>query len=121
LLHWLIALSDSDLQDLLAFCVAMTLNDVRDTDKEAPLDALVQALSLDMAEWWQPTADGYFLRVTKESILTAIEERAGADAAARVKGVSKQELARVAERDLRESRWLPGPLRSFAANHSEPA
>ncbi len=100
LLPWLIALSDSDLQDLLAFCVAMTLNDVRDTDKAAPLDALAQALSLDMADWWQPTADGYFLRITKESILAAITEGAGAEAAARIKGVSKQELARVAERDL---------------------
>jgi ParB family chromosome partitioning protein len=120
LLPWLIALSDNDLQDLLAFCVAMTLNDVRDTDKEAPLDALAQALSLDMAQWWQPSADGYFLRVTKDSILAAISEGAGAEAAARIKGVSKQELARVAERDLQGSRWLPGPLRSAAANGSEP-
>ena len=94
---------------------------MRDNAKEAPLDALGRALSLDMAQWWQPTADGYFLRVTKESILTAITEGAGADAAARIKGVSKQELARVAERDLQGSRWLPGPLRSAATNDTEGA
>jgi ParB family transcriptional regulator, chromosome partitioning protein len=121
LLPWLIAQSDNDLQELLAFCVAMTLNDVRDTDKKAPLDEVAQALSLDMADWWQPTAEGYFRRVTKELILAAIAESAGPEAVARIKGVSKQELARVAERDLQGRGWLPGPLRSVAANDSAPA
>jgi ParB family chromosome partitioning protein len=107
------------LQDLLALCVAMTLNDVRDTDKDAPLDALAAALSLDMADWWEPTADGYFSRVTKDSILAAIAEGAGHDAAARVKGVSKQELARVAERDLQGRGWLPAPLRRAVSTASE--
>ena len=112
LLPWLVALGDGELQELFSFCVAMTLNDVRDTDRAGPLDGLAAALSLDMADWWQPTADGYFSRVTKEAILAAIAEGAGPEAAARIKGVSKAELARVAERELEGRRWLPGPLRA---------
>jgi ParB family chromosome partitioning protein len=112
LLPWLIALGDGELQDLFSFCIAMTLNDVRDTDGTGPLDGLTAALSLDMADWWQPTAEGYFSRVTKEAIVTAIGEGAGAEAAARVKGASKAELARAAERELEGRRWLPAPLRA---------
>ena len=47
------------------------------------------------------------LSVTKDTILAAIEEGAGAEAAKRIKGVSKAELARVAERELQGKRWLP--------------
>jgi hypothetical protein len=34
----------------------------------------------------------------------------------RIKGVSKGELARVAERELQGKRWLPKPLRSAVAD-----
>ena len=67
------------------------------------VDGLVQALSLDMSDWWEPTAAGYFSRVTKDTILAAIEEGAGAEAAKHIKDVSKSELARVAERECKGS------------------
>jgi ParB family transcriptional regulator, chromosome partitioning protein len=112
LLTWLLQLDDSQRMELLALCVAMTLNDVRDTQRAAPLDAVCGALQLDMADWWEPTADGYFSRITKDGILKAITEGAGAEAAARIKGVSKSELARYAERELQGKRWLPSPLKA---------
>jgi len=111
LLPWLLRLDDHERDELLALCVALSINDVRDADRAVPMDALADALSLDMSDWWTPTAEGYFSRVTKESILAAIEEGAGAEAARRIKGVSKGELARVAERELQGKRWLPKPLR----------
>jgi ParB family chromosome partitioning protein len=74
--------------------------------------ALAGALSLDMSDWWEASADGYFMRVTKETTLAAVGEAAGLDAAAKIRGVSKAELARVAERDLAGRRWLPAPLRA---------
>ena len=112
LFAWLMGLSDDERAELLALCVALTLNDVRDSERPSPLDCVATALSLDMADWWQPTAAGYFSRVTKEAILAALAEGAGEQAASRIKGVGKQELARVAERELKEQRWLPGPLRA---------
>jgi ParB family chromosome partitioning protein len=111
LLPWLIALNDSDRMDLLALCVALTLNDVRDTERRGPLDALCTTLELDVADWWEATAASYFSRVTKEAILNAVAEGAGAQAAAQIKGVSKAELATLAERELKDKRWLPTPLR----------
>ena len=111
LLAWLIELNESDRMDLLALCVALTLNDVRDTDRRGPLEALCATLDLDMADWWEASAASYFSRVTKDVILSAVAEGAGAQAAARIKGVSKTELARLAERELKDKRWLPEPLR----------
>ena len=48
------------------------------------------------------------------AILAALAEGAGEEAATRVKGVGKQELARVAERELKDRGWLPQPLRCGA-------
>jgi ParB family chromosome partitioning protein len=44
--------------------------------------------------------------------------RALARAARRIRGVSKAELARLAERELQDKRWLPVPLRAEAASPS---
>lgn len=120
LFGWLMALGDGERAELLALCVALTLNDVRDSERASPLDRVAEALSLDMAQWWQPTALGYFSRVTKETILAALAEGAGPEAAARVKGVSKQELAWVAERELKDCGWLPQPLRVHECNGGGP-
>ena len=39
-------------------------------------DRLAAALDLDMAEWWQPTAESYLGRVSKARILMAVAEGA---------------------------------------------
>lgn len=112
LLGWLIGLADDDRAGLLALCVALTLNDVGELERASPLDEVATALSLDMADWWEATAVSYFSRVRKDTILAAVEEGAGPEAVGRMRGVSKAELARLAERELAGKRWLPGPLRS---------
>ena len=112
LLPWIAGLSDSDRMDLLALCIALSLNDVHEGERSGPLDPLCAMLHLDMADWWEANQATYFSRVTKDVIAKAIEEGAGAEAAARYKGISKGELARVAERDLAGHRWLPAPLKT---------
>ncbi len=114
LLPWLMDLNDADRMDLLALCVALAVNDVRDSERRSPLDGLCRLLALDMAQWWEATAKGYFSRLTKEAIAQAIEQGAGAEVAARFKGVSKGELARIAERELHGKGWLPAPLKGPA-------
>lgn len=115
LLPWLAGLADAERMELLALCVAVNLNDVHDDEKAGPLDPLCAMLGLDMADWWEAKEGTYFQRVTKDQISQAISEAVGSDAAARYKGVSKTELARVAERDLSGKRWVPAPLRARAA------
>lgn len=74
---------------------------------------LARAAELDMvASGWAPTVETYFGRVTKARILAAIEEAKGTEAAERLSGLKKPEMAKEAERLLEGSGWLAEPLRT---------
>jgi ParB family chromosome partitioning protein len=53
LFGWLLEQDLSDLHDLLAFCIAVSINTVSDRENAPPDDvaALTTALNLDMADW----------------------------------------------------------------------
>lgn len=88
---------------------------------------LARATALDMvAAGWTPTVDNYLGRVTKPHILAAVEEARGAEAAGRIDGLKKPEMAKAAEELLAGSGWLAEPLRTpavepTAANDGEQA
>ena len=65
-----------------------------------------------MAEYWQPTAEGYFGRVSKQQTLAAVNEGAGKEAAENLAKLKKDELAKEAEKRLKGSGWLPAILRA---------
>ncbi|SUH13456.1 Uncharacterized protein yubM [Salmonella enterica subsp. enterica] len=71
----LLAKSQDELVKLLAVCVASTVDVVtpRATPHQ-PGAELARAVGLDMAAWWQPTAEGYFRHVPKAAILEAVEQ-----------------------------------------------
>lgn len=71
----LLAKSQDELVRLLAVCVASTVDVVTSrATQHQPGAELAQAVGLDMAAWWQPTADGYFQHVPKAAILEAVGE-----------------------------------------------
>jgi hypothetical protein len=61
------------------------LNHLPDRWSNEP-EALVVALKLDMTHYWQPTAEGYFGRVSKGLVLEAVREGIGPGAAAKIDG-----------------------------------
>ena len=64
------------------------------------------------AAGWQATVETYLGRVTKARILAAVGEARGDDAARRLEGMKKGEMAETAESLLAGSGWLPEPLRT---------
>ena len=60
-----------------------------------------------MADYWQPTADGYFGRVSKEQTLDAVTEGAGKQAADDIAALKKADLAKPAERSWRVKAGFP--------------
>jgi ParB family chromosome partitioning protein len=72
---------------------------------------VAQAVSLDMAAHWQPTATNYLGQVTKAVIVEAVREGVSAEAAAQLADLKKPAMAEAAERLLAETRWLPQVLR----------
>ncbi|HHX2284987.1 TPA: chromosome partitioning protein ParB, partial [Pseudomonas aeruginosa] len=90
-----------------AVCVASTVDVVtpRATPHQ-PGAELAQAVGLDMAAWWQPTAEGYFKRVPKAAILQAVGEYAP-EHVTRLAKLKKADIASEAERLADGTGWMP--------------
>ena len=74
---------------------------------------LAETLRLDLAAaGWVPSVENYLGRVTKARILEAVREAKGEQAAQRLEGLKKGDMAEVAAQLLVGSGWLPEPLRT---------
>ncbi len=112
----LLAKPQDELVRLLAVCVASTVDVVTPRVKaQQPGAELAQAVRLDMAAWWKPTADGYFQHVPKAAILEAVEQYAPAHIT-RLAKLKKGDIASEAERLANGTSWMPA---IFKAETSE--
>ncbi|MBY3349088.1 hypothetical protein [Rhizobium laguerreae] len=64
-----------------------------------------------MTQWFEPTTENYFGRVSKTGIEQALTEAKGADFAAGVSGMKKADAAAYAERQIAGTGWLPALLK----------
>lgn len=111
----LLAKSQDELVQLLAVCTAASVDVV--TPRATPLQPgaeLAQAVGLDMAAWWQPTAEGYFKHISKAVILDAVDEFAP-DHLSRLAKLKKIDLASEAERLVQGTGWMPIIFRAETA------
>ena len=103
----LLAKSQDELVRLLAVCVASTVDVV--TPRATPYqpgEELAQAVGLDMAAWWKPTAEGYFKHVSKAVILDAVGAFAP-ESVTRLAKRKKADIASEAERLADGTGWMP--------------
>lgn len=118
---YLMERSQDQLLELLAYASAQLVNGLvashnqANTDRVRAADALADALGLNMADWWEATADSYFGRVSKPVMLAAVAEVSTAQAAENIAGLKKAELAAEAEKRVAGKGWLPPLLRSAMA------
>jgi ParB family transcriptional regulator, chromosome partitioning protein len=115
--QWLLDQEQTIVLDLLAFCIGQTVHAVRlnhDSGRSprfVAADQLAQAVNLDMADWWTPSAESYLSRVKKEQILEAIGKGTSETNFEDLRKMKKAELVAAAERRLAGSRWLPEILK----------
>ncbi len=103
----LLAMEQGELVRLLAVCVAASVDVV--TPRATPYqpgEELAQAVGLDMAAWWQPTAEGYFNHVPKAVILDAVQQFAPSHVT-RLAKLKKTDIASEAERLADGTGWMP--------------
>lgn len=114
---WLLEQEQETVMQLLAVCTASTVNATQDKhDKPTGgrlthANDLAAALRLDMREWWEPTAAGFFMRISRDQILDAVREQGGAGIYGMM-SLKKTPLAIEASRYLKGSGWLPHMLRN---------
>ncbi|HBR2750774.1 TPA: ParB/RepB/Spo0J family partition protein [Klebsiella pneumoniae] len=103
----LLAKPQDELVRLLAVCVASTVDAVTPrATQHQPGAELAQAVGLDMATWWQPTAAGYFKHVPKAAILEAVGQFAPSHVT-RLEKLKKADIASEAERLADGTGWMP--------------
>jgi len=105
----LLVMEQGELVNLLAVCVAATVDVVTHrATAHHPGTALAQAVGLDMAAWWKPTADDYFKHVSKAaiSILQAVGEFTPKHVN-RLAKFKKSDIASEAERLVQDTDWMP--------------
>ncbi|WP_338496747.1 ParB/RepB/Spo0J family partition protein [Delftia tsuruhatensis] len=116
----LLAMEQGELVKLLAVCVASTVDVVtpRATAHQSGKE-LAQAVGLDMAAWWKPTAEGYFRHVSKATILQAVGEYAP-DQVARLAKLKKADIAGEAERLADGTSWMPAIFKADDPQEAAP-
>ena len=118
----LLAMEQSELVKLLAVCVASTVDVVTPRAvPHQPGEELAQAVGLDMAAWWQPTAEGYFKHVPKAAVLQAVGEYAP-EQVSRLAKLKKADIASEAERLANGAGWMPAIFKAETpqATQAEP-
>jgi ParB family chromosome partitioning protein len=81
---------------------------------------LAQAVGLDMAAWWKPTAEGYFKHVSKAVILEAVGEYAP-EHVTRLAKLKKADIASEAERLADGTGWMPAIFKAEGPQDDAPA
>lgn len=107
----LLAMPQDELVQLLAVCVASTVDVVSSREYDAPGEVLEQAVGLNMAAWWKPTAEGYFSHVSKAVILEAVQQFAPQHVT-RLAKLKKADIASEAERLAEGTGWMPAMFKS---------
>lgn len=115
----ILVLPEADVLDLIAVCAAVAVDathnkagDFANRQRMNHADQLASTLQLDMTQHWKPTAEGFFGRVNKVSILEAVAEAAGESTAKRLDGLKKGIMAAEAEAFVSKKGWLPSVLRT---------
>lgn len=112
------AKSQDELVRLLAVCVASTVDVVTPrASHQQPGAELAQAVGLDMAAWWKPTAEGYFRHIAKPAILEAVGVFAPSNVT-RLAKLKKGDIASEAERLADGTGWMPAVFQ--IDHHTEP-
>lgn len=113
MLSRLLALPESTLLELVALCVGLSIDVLHGNEETGVRSAeLAKAVSLDMADWWKPTADAYLSHVSSKRLLAVVTEAVSADAANKMLGMKKAQMVEAAALNLTDTRWVPEMMRT---------
>ncbi|RQS50248.1 ParB/RepB/Spo0J family partition protein [Burkholderia sp. Bp8986] len=108
LLPWLIEQDPgTTLFDLLAFCTGTLLDGATGTEGPHAINALTNALQLDMTRYWTPTRASYFNHVSKARIVDVAMQAVSPKIALDFSKMKKGDAAAAAELRLAKAAWLP--------------
>jgi ParB family chromosome partitioning protein len=112
-LEWLVSQPSAVVMEMMAFCVASTLDATQQREGSNPqFVTLARALKLDMSTWWKATASDYFSHVSKERMVAVVTDAVSPEAAVPLDKMKKTAAAEAAERIVANVTWLPEAMRT---------
>jgi ParB family transcriptional regulator, chromosome partitioning protein len=109
---WLLAQPQDTVLNLIVFATAHCAEAVQGRANGADsAEPMARALSLDMADWWEPTPENYLELVPKSKLVEAVTETAGQQVAAAMLKMKKDGAIAHASQHVLGHRWLPAVLR----------
>jgi ParB family chromosome partitioning protein len=110
---WLRAQSMDVLLDLLTYLTAQSIDAIHGRRREhfQHCDELAEAVSFDMADWWEATPETYLRAVPKTKLIEAVTQAVDAKAGEPIAAMKKEAAVTAAAAHLQGTRWLPVPLR----------
>ncbi|MBZ9975520.1 ParB/RepB/Spo0J family partition protein [Mesorhizobium sp. BR-1-1-10] len=112
---WMVEQPDETVQELTVLCTALTAFDVSQRAELKGSKELVDALGLDMHDWWAPSLDGFISRMKKSELARMVREVGMDDEAKRIESMKKADAVTTAYRALDGRRWIPATLRTVIA------
>ena len=112
LFAWLLDQSQEAVLNLLAYCVAQSVDGITEDEAGGPMDHIARAAGLDMREWWTATAASYFGSMPRARVLEVVTEAVSAEASASLAKLKKEALAQAAEEKVISTGWLSSILRN---------
>lgn len=94
--------------ELLSFLVATQMYSGKRDMEIIEQDFMSDA---ETADYWKPTRASYFDQVPKAQIVAAVTEKYGEERGAHLAKLTKSEAADRAEDELKDSKWLPAPMK----------
>ncbi|CAM2195996.1 ParB family transcriptional regulator, chromosome partitioning protein [Paraburkholderia kururiensis] len=108
LLPWLIQQDPGTiLLDLVAFCTGTLLDGIAGEEKPLAINALADALNVDMTKYWKATHATYFYHVSKARIAEVVSAAVSPKVATDLAKMKKADAAAAAELRLANVAWLP--------------
>lgn len=91
LFGWLLEQPQQDLLELLAYCATTSINTVssRENASSDEVAGLMNALNLNMADWWEATGENYLSHVPRDWILAIVAEAVSPQQAQSMNGFKK--------------------------------
>lgn len=108
LMDWLLNQPLETVMSLMAYCTSRSV-DVTFESATPSYKKIGAIVNLDAHAWWQPSADNYFKRVSKEHMIEVVSE-AGCSIGVDIAKMKKSELAEKAAETIKDSNWLPALL-----------
>ncbi|TDB45339.1 ParB/RepB/Spo0J family partition protein [Photorhabdus luminescens] len=108
---WLLAWPVEHIHNLMGFCVACGIDGVQNREcgrtQLSPLDGLETIMGFHLRDWWQPTKDNFFGRLSKAQICEALTQAGLTCAASDAEKMKKGDAAEFAEKYMANNRWVP--------------